>query len=151
MLKQKFGKKGFTLAELLIVIAIIAILIAIMIPVFGAQLDKARAAAELANVRAKYSELIADQMLGGGSSNLSDPISSVSIKFSDLQAAEQYTTDTFITIGTAAATAKATADSTEMPTLAEGDKLYVTVTYKNYFGSFEIDKDVTFTDFPTSG
>lgn len=59
----KRNKKGFTLAELLIVIAIIAVLMAIMFPVFGAQLDKAKAAAAAANVRSAYSEEVADQML----------------------------------------------------------------------------------------
>lgn len=38
---KKMNKKGFTLAELLIVIAILAVLIAVAIPVFAAQLEKA--------------------------------------------------------------------------------------------------------------
>lgn len=33
-------KKGFTLAELLIVVAIIAVLVAISIPIFSSQLEK---------------------------------------------------------------------------------------------------------------
>ena len=49
-------KKGFTLAELLIVVAIIAVLVAIAIPVFTGQLEKAREAADLANIRAAYAE-----------------------------------------------------------------------------------------------
>ena len=36
----KRNKKGFTLAELLIVVAIVAVLVAIALPVFTAQLDK---------------------------------------------------------------------------------------------------------------
>lgn len=46
------SKKGFTLAELLIVVAIIAILIAVAIPVFSAQLKKANNATDDANIRA---------------------------------------------------------------------------------------------------
>lgn len=41
MLKKiKENKKGFTLAELLIVVAIIAVLVAISIPIFSSQLEK---------------------------------------------------------------------------------------------------------------
>ena len=50
--------KGFTLAELLIVVAIIAVLVAIAIPVFTAQLEKARQATDAANIRAAYAEAV---------------------------------------------------------------------------------------------
>jgi len=50
---------GFTLAELLIVVAIIAILIAIMVPVFGAARADAIQAKDAANVRSAYAEAIA--------------------------------------------------------------------------------------------
>ena len=40
--KAKENKKGFTLAELLIVVAIIAVLVAISIPIFTAQLEKSK-------------------------------------------------------------------------------------------------------------
>ena len=53
MMKLK-SKKGFTLAELLIVIAIIAIMVAIAIPVFNGQLNKAKAGTDLANLRSAY-------------------------------------------------------------------------------------------------
>ena len=48
------NKKGFTLAELLIVVAIIAVLVAISIPVFTSQLETSREATDLANVRSAY-------------------------------------------------------------------------------------------------
>lgn len=43
---RRVNKKGFTLMEMLIVVAIIAILIAVAIPVFSAQLHKARVATD---------------------------------------------------------------------------------------------------------
>jgi prepilin-type N-terminal cleavage/methylation domain-containing protein len=57
--KLKNSKKGFTLAELLIVVAIIGVLVAISIPVFTAQLEKARDATDEANVRACIAEATA--------------------------------------------------------------------------------------------
>lgn len=53
---------GFTLAELLIVVAIIGVLVAVTIPVFSRQLEKSREATDLANVRAKYAEVKAEAM-----------------------------------------------------------------------------------------
>lgn len=59
MLKRaKENKKGFTLAELLIVVAIIAVLVAISIPIFTSQLEKSREAVDLANIRAAYAEVM---------------------------------------------------------------------------------------------
>lgn len=48
------GKKGFTLMEMLIVIAIIAVLVAIAIPIFTAQLNNARVQSDAANIRSGY-------------------------------------------------------------------------------------------------
>lgn len=62
------GKKGFTLAELLIVVAIIAVLVAISIPIFSAQLEKSREATDVANIRSAYAEVSAD-LLTDDSSN----------------------------------------------------------------------------------
>ena len=49
---MKQNDKGFTLMELLIVIAIISVLVAIAIPMFSSQLEKSREVTDLANVRA---------------------------------------------------------------------------------------------------
>ncbi len=58
MRKMK-NKKGFTLMEMLIVVAIIAILIAIAIPTFANSLNKARVATDEANIRAGYASVMA--------------------------------------------------------------------------------------------
>jgi prepilin-type N-terminal cleavage/methylation domain-containing protein len=55
-------KKGFTLAELLIVVAIIAVLVAVSIPIFTGRLEKARLAANEANIRSAKAAAIADWM-----------------------------------------------------------------------------------------
>ena len=60
--KVRENKKGFTLAELLVVVAIVGILVAISIPVFTAQLSKARKATNQANLRAAKAAAIADYL-----------------------------------------------------------------------------------------
>lgn len=62
---RRVNKKGFTLMEMLIVVAIIAILIAVAIPVFSAQLHKARVATDWANLRSFYADIQTDYMTTG--------------------------------------------------------------------------------------
>lgn len=49
-MKRKLNK-GFTLAELLIVVAVIAVLVAISIPIFNKQLEKSREAYDISTMR----------------------------------------------------------------------------------------------------
>lgn len=57
MLKKFTNKKGFTLMEMLIVVAIIAILIAVAIPTFNNALNKAKVGTDTANIRSGYAAL----------------------------------------------------------------------------------------------
>lgn len=66
MFKKEKNNCGFTLAELLIVVAIIAVLVAISIPRFTSQLEKAREAVDLDTVRSAYSTMKYAEMLGEG-------------------------------------------------------------------------------------
>ena len=62
MLKKLTNKKGFTLMEMLIVVAIIAVLVAIAIPPFSGAMAKANQATDAANIRAAYAEAALDAL-----------------------------------------------------------------------------------------
>ena len=62
MVMKKTGKKGFTLAELLIVVAIIGVLVGISIPIFTAQLTKSKIATNQANMRAAKAAAVSDYL-----------------------------------------------------------------------------------------
>lgn len=58
-MKRKLkSDRGFTLAELLIVVAIIGVLVAIAIPIFTSQLERSREAVDLSDVRSAYAEVM---------------------------------------------------------------------------------------------
>lgn len=59
-MKKIKNTKGFTLMEMLIVVAIIAILIAIAIPTFNSSLNKAKVATDEANIRSGYASVMAE-------------------------------------------------------------------------------------------
>lgn len=67
MKKLLKNKKGFTLMEMLIVVAIIVILVAISIPTFSGSLDSAKEATDAANLRAAEAQAVAEVMLDGSS------------------------------------------------------------------------------------
>lgn len=62
---KKLNKKGFTLAELLIVVAIIGVLVAISIPIFTSQRKKAYLATNQANARAAYAVVTSTYLTDG--------------------------------------------------------------------------------------
>lgn len=63
LMNKKLNKKGFTLMEMLIVVAIIAILVAIAIPTFSNALNKAKVATDEANLRAYYADVMVKYMM----------------------------------------------------------------------------------------
>ena len=101
MLKRmRKNKKGFTLAELLIVVAIIGVLVAISIPIFTAQLNKSKQAADVANARSIYAEVTADYLDDSTIDNAPDgtvtkggtiKVGSDTFKFSDICTEFKYT------------------------------------------------------------
>ena len=64
---KKSNKKGFTIVELVIVIAVIAILAAVLIPTFGGMVGKANTSKALQEAKNSYSEDLA--LLDGQASN----------------------------------------------------------------------------------
>ena len=103
--KRKSGKKGFTLMEMLIVVAIIGILIAIAIPTFSNALTKARISADEANVRSYYAEVMTNYMLKDSASKdkkLSDYVTGTTPAYSD-----NSTNITAVTVGGASYTLQA--------------------------------------------
>ena len=66
---MKMNKKGFTLIEMLVVIAIIAVLVAIVIPTVTSATDKAEAAAIAANLRSAKAEIVTAMLSGDTEDN----------------------------------------------------------------------------------
>ena len=64
-MNKKRKKKAFTIVELVIVIAVIAILAAVLIPTFSNVVDKANQSAALQEARNKYLEIYADDIADG--------------------------------------------------------------------------------------
>ena len=61
---KKMNKKGFTLIEMLVVIAIIAVLVSIVIPVVGNSTEKAKEAKDAANIRSAIAEVTTMALAG---------------------------------------------------------------------------------------
>ena len=80
VMRTKQNIKGFTLAELLIVVAIIGVLVAIAIPIFTSQLEKSREATDAANIRSHYAMVMTEALSTGNSVNGSIAFGPVQLK-----------------------------------------------------------------------
>ena len=65
MKKNNKNRKGFTIVELVIVIAVIAILAGVLIPTFSGVVTKANESKVLQEARNKYTEIYADDISDG--------------------------------------------------------------------------------------
>lgn len=61
--RMREDRGGFTLAELLVVVAIVAVLVAIAVPVFSGSMQKAEDAVDTANKRSAQSEALTEYQL----------------------------------------------------------------------------------------
>ena len=68
---KKSNKKGFTIVELVIVIAVIAILAAVLIPTFSNVVEKANESKDMQQARNAYEEWLATQ-IGGETFNMEE-------------------------------------------------------------------------------
>ena len=57
-MKKINNEKGFSLVEILTIVAIIAVLVGIAIPVFKTQIEKSREQADATNIRSAYAEIV---------------------------------------------------------------------------------------------
>ena len=71
---MKLNRRGFTMAELLIVVAIVAILVAIAIPYLTSGLEKSRETADIANVRSAFASIVNGYIESGVISTIEVPV-----------------------------------------------------------------------------
>lgn len=62
---MKNYKHGFTLAELLIVVAVIAVLVAVSVPILTSRLEKSRESTDMANMRSAKAEAVVMMLENG--------------------------------------------------------------------------------------
>ena len=77
---KKTNKKGFTIVELVIVIAVIAILAAVLIPTFSGVVEKAKQSAAIQAARNAYTEILAEESVQGQPSKIASYTLSNDIK-----------------------------------------------------------------------
>lgn len=75
----KKNKKGFTIIELVIVIAVIAILAAVLIPTFSTVIEKSHKSNALSRAKSAYTEIIASKD-GGSTTDFADKVATIEVQ-----------------------------------------------------------------------
>ena len=104
---MKMNKKGFTLIEMLVVIAVIAVLVSIVIPTVTSATNKAKLATDAANIRSAIASVTTEALANGTAPTSVDVKLKSDGKFTDLgtdfTGISEFTADKLETLGTAAA------------------------------------------------
>lgn len=132
---MKNNKKGFTLMEMLIVVAIIAVLVAIAIPVLSGALEKSREAADAANIRSAYAECSVAALTGDKGSCTLVGTEAAPTGYSKTVAATQ---------------TKAGWDNKEIARIADKDISGITAVLKGSTWTVTVNTDGTWTCGPTT-
>jgi type IV pilus assembly protein PilA len=134
MLKKLNNKKGFTIIEIMVVIAIIGILAAVLVPQFAGVKDKAKASGVLTNARVveAYVTSIIEDYSASEASSLADQINSY---FSSNKLDNPYEKNTTSNV---LASVAADADSEYITAPGEGDAAGIIYAVVNNNGGLKI-------------